>query len=168
MAADSKKGEDTVMDETFMLFLNDIPAEYQEFVLELDKYLTEKGSKRTIKSAKSGFVTSYNSPKNGKALLNYVFRKTGVKMRIYAAGIGEYTEILADFPDNMKKDIVNAGECKKLNGLKCSPTCTGGYSFQMDGASYKKCKNMAFFHTLEERNFSAIRKIVEAEINHVD
>ena len=26
------------MDETFMLFLNDIPAEYQEFVLELDKY----------------------------------------------------------------------------------------------------------------------------------
>ena len=64
--------------------------------------------------------------------------------------------------------IVNAGECKKLNGLKCSPTCTGGYSFQMDGASYKKCKNMAFFYTLEERNFSAIRKIVEAEINHVD
>ena len=39
------------MDETFMLFLNDIPAESQEFVLELDKYLTEKGSKRTIKSA---------------------------------------------------------------------------------------------------------------------
>ena len=74
-------------------------------------------SNRTIKSAKSGFVTSYNSPKNGKALLNYVFRKTGVKMRIYAAGIGEYTEILADFPDNMKKDIVNAGECKELNGF---------------------------------------------------
>ena len=98
------------MDETFMLFLNDIPAEYQEFVLELDKYLTEKGSNRTIKSAKSGFVTSYNSSKNGKALLNYVFRKNGVKMRIYAAGIGEYTEILADFPDNMKKDIVNAGD----------------------------------------------------------
>lgn len=58
------------MDETFMLFLNDIPAESQEFVLELDKYLTEKGSKRTIKTAKSGFVTSYSSPKSGKALLN--------------------------------------------------------------------------------------------------
>lgn len=105
MAADSKKGESTVMDETFMQFLNDMPVECQEFVLEFDKYLTEKGSKRTIKSAKSGFVTSYSSPKNGKALLNYVFRKSGVKMRIYAAGIGEYSEILVDFPDNMKKDI---------------------------------------------------------------
>ena len=146
------------MDETFMLFLNDIPAECQGFVLELDKYLTEKGSKRTIKSAKSGFVTSYTSPKTGKALLNYVFRKTGVKMRIYAAGIGEYSEILSDFPDNMKKDIIKAGDCKKLYGLNCSPTCTSRYSFLMDGVSYKKCKNMAFFHSLEERNFSAIRK----------
>ena len=72
------------MDETFMLFLNDIPFECQEFVLELDKYLTEKGSKRTIKSAKSGFVTSYGSPKSGKALLNYVFRRNGVKIRVYA------------------------------------------------------------------------------------
>ena len=36
------------MDETFMLFLNDIPAESQGFVLELDQYLTSKGSKRTI------------------------------------------------------------------------------------------------------------------------
>ena len=78
------------MDQTFMLFLNDIPIESQRFVLELDKYLTSKGSKRTIKSAKSGFVTSYTSPVTGKTLLNYVFRKTGVKMQIYAQSIGEY------------------------------------------------------------------------------
>lgn len=64
------------MDETFMLFLNNIPADMQEFVLELDDYLTSKGSKRTIKSAKSGYVTSYSSPASGKALMNYVFRKT--------------------------------------------------------------------------------------------
>ena len=49
---------------------------------ELDQYLTPKGSKRTMKAAKSGFVTSYTSPVTGKALLNYVFRKTGVKMRM--------------------------------------------------------------------------------------
>ena len=147
------------MDETFMLFLNDIPAESQEFVLELDKYLTEKGSKRTIKSAKSGFVTS---------LLNYVFRRNGVKIRVYAGNVGEYAEILSDFPDNMKKDIMKAGDCKKLNGLNCSPTCTGGYSFPMDGVVYKKCKNMAFFHFLEERNFAAVRKLVESEIDYAE
>jgi hypothetical protein len=102
-----------------------IPFECQEFVLELDQCLTEKGSKRTIKTAKSGFVTSYSSPKSGKALLNYVFRKNGVKMRIYAAGIGEHSEILSDFPENMKKDIMKAGDCKKLSGLNCSPACAG-------------------------------------------
>ncbi len=37
--------------------MNDIPFECQEFVLKLDKYLMGKGSMRTIKSAKSGFVT---------------------------------------------------------------------------------------------------------------
>ena len=156
------------MDETFMLFLNDIPADSQEFILELDKYLTEKGSKRTIKTSKSGFVTSYSSPKSGKALLNYVFRKNGIKIRVYAGNIGEYSEILSDFPDNMKKDIIKAGDCKKLNGLNCSPTCTGGYSFPLDGTIYKKCKNMAFFHSLEERNFAAVIKLVESEIDYVD
>ena len=40
------------MDEMFIHFLQDIPAECQSFVLELDEYLTAKGSKRTIKAAK--------------------------------------------------------------------------------------------------------------------
>ena len=102
------------MDETFMLFLNDIPAESQEFVLELDKYLTEKGSKRTIKSAKSGFVTSYSSPKSGKALLNYVFRRNGVKIRVYA------------------------------------------------GQEY------GFLSFLGRKNFAAVRKLVESEIDYAD
>ena len=152
------------MDETFMLFLNDIPAESQGFVLELDKYLTSKGSKRTIKSAKRGFVASYMSPVSGKALLNYVFRKTGVKMRIYAQSIGTYADILSDFPENMKNDIRKAGDCKKLCGLKCSPTCPGGYSFFMDGEEYKKCKNMAFFHSLTEENYDAIEKLIRSEL----
>ena len=152
------------MDETFMLFLNDIPAESQGFVLELDKYLTSKGSKRTIKSAKRGFVASYMSPVSGKALLNYVFRKTGVKMRIYAQSIGTYAYILSDFPENMKNDIRKAGDCKKLCGLKCSPTCPGGYSFFMDGEEYKKCKNMAFFHSLTEENYDAIEMLIRSEL----
>ena len=76
------------MDEVFIHFLQDIPSEYQNFVLELDEYLIAKGSKRTIKAAKSGFVTSYSSPASGKALLNYVFRKSGVKMRIMQSTSG--------------------------------------------------------------------------------
>ena len=156
------------MDELFKLFLNEIPSECHDFVTELDKYLIDKGCKRTIKTAKSGFVTSYSSPKSDRALLNYVFRKNCVKMRIYAANIKEYEEVLSNIPDNMKKDIIKGGDCKKLIGLNCTPTCSGGYSFHMDGVDYKKCKNMAFFHSLENRNFSAIKKIIEAEIDYIN
>ena len=155
------------MDEMFMHFLQDIPAEYQSFVLELDEYLISKGSKRTIKTAKSGFVTSYSSPTSGRALLNYVFRKNGVKMRIYAEHIGEHPEVLNCLPDNMKSDIKKAGDCKKLTGSTCSPTCTAGYTFFMAGEEYRKCKNMAFFHSLTAGNMEHIRKLIQAEIEHV-
>ena len=152
------------MDEVFIHFLQDIPSEYQNFVLELDEYLIAKGSKRTIKAAKSGFVTSYSSPASGKALLNYVFRKSGVKMRIYAEHIGEHPEVLNCLPDKMKSDIKKAGDCKKLTGFTCTPTCTGGYTFVMDGEEYRKCKNMAFFHSLTAGNMEHILKLIKAEI----
>ena len=152
------------MDEMFIHFLQDIPAECQSFVLELDEYLTAMGSKRTIKAAKSGFVTSYSSPTSGRALLNYVFRKSGVKLRIYAEHIGEHPEVLDGLPDNMKADIRKAGDCKKLTGLTCTPTCTAGYTFVMDGQEYRKCKNMAFFHSLTAGNIAYILKLIKAEI----
>lgn len=126
------------MDEKFTSFLNDIPVSLHGFVLELDESLIKKGCKREIKTAKSGFVTSYLSAKTGKTLLNYVFRKTGVKMRIYAANVASYDVLLNEFPDKMKKEIVKAGECKKLTGGNCSPTCPAGYTFTMDGVEYKK------------------------------
>lgn len=152
------------MDETFMLFLNDIPADMQGFVLELDEYLTSKGSKRTIKSAKSGYVTSYSFPASGKALMNYVFRKTGVKVRIYAEHISEYYDVLNTFPDAMKADIRKGGDCKKLAGLSCSPSCPAGYTFVLDGQEYKKCRNSAFFHSLTQENREYIMKLIKAEV----
>ena len=155
------------MDEMFLHFLQDIPSEYHSFVLELDKFLIARGSKRTIKAAKSGFVTSYSSPISGRALLNYVFRKSGVKLRIYAEHIGVHPEVLDGLPDNMKSDIRKAGDCKKLAGLTCTPTCTAGYTFVMDGQEYRKCKNMAFFHLLTAGSMEHIRKLIQAEIEHV-
>lgn len=152
------------MDELFLSFLQDIPREYTDFVLELDKYVTSRGSRRTIKAAKSGFVTSYSSPVTGRALFNYVFRKNGVKMRIYAEHIGEHLEILCDFPAQMKADMKKAGDCKKLTGRTCTPTCPAGYTFLLDGAEYRKCKNTAFFHALEKENLPYLKKLIEVEL----
>lgn len=152
------------MDENYRLFLNDIPANFQGFVIDLNEYLLKKECKRKIKTAKNGFVTSYLKPKSEKTLLNYVFRKTGVKMRIYAAGVGGYDVILNDYPEQMKKEIRKACDCKKLIGGICSPTCPSGYTFCMDGVEYKKCRNMAFFHNLDEVSAEYILKMLKTEL----
>lgn len=85
-------------------------------------------------------------------------------MRIYAENIGVPSELLSDFPDEMKSDIIKAGECKKLIGLNCTPTCTAGYSFVMDGTEYRKCKNSAFFHSLTPNNTEYIMRLIKSEI----
>ena len=77
---------------------------------------------------------------------------------------GEHLDFLSDLPQNMKADIRKAGDCKKLNGLNCSPTCSGGYAFTMDGEEFQKCKNMAFFHSLTEENYDAIMKLIRSEL----
>ena len=155
------------MDEKFMLFLNDVPTDMQDFVLNVDNFLIEKKCKREIKTAKSGFVTSYIKSNTGKTLLNYVFRKTGVKMRIYASGVKNYDVILNEFPEPMKKEIRKASDCKKLTGSTCSPTCPGGYTFTMDGVEYNKCRSMAFFHNLNQENSEYILKLLQSEMNVV-
>ena len=152
------------MDDKFTPFLNEVPDKYHGFVLDLDDYLLEKKCKRKIEPAKNGYLTTYVHPVSGKSLLNYVFRKTGVKMRIYAAGIGSYDAMLNHFPNKMKKEIIKAGDCKKLNGGICSPTCPAGYTFRMDGVEYKKCRSMAFFHDLEEDSAPYILQLVQSEM----
>ena len=155
------------MNEKFTLFLNEVPPNLQEFVLELDDYLLGKECKRKIEPAKNGYVTTYMLPGSGKSLLNYVFRKTGIKIRIYAAGISAYDAILNDFPDKMKKEIIKSGDCKKLVGGTCSPRCSAGYTFIMDGVEYKKCRSMAFLHKIDEESADYILKLIKSELEKV-
>ncbi len=151
----------------FTQFFNEVPPNLQEFVLELDKYLLAKECKIKIEPAKNGYVTTYMLPGSGRSLLNYVFRKTGIKLRIYAAGISSYDAILNDFPDKMKKEIIKSGDCKKLLGGTCSPVCPAGYNFIMDGVEYKKCRSTAFLHKLDEESAKFIIKLIKAELEKV-
>jgi hypothetical protein len=88
-------------------------------------------------------------------------------MRIYAASVNAYDIILNDFPEKMKKEIIKSGDCKKLIGGTCSPICPAGYTFTMDGVEYKKCRNMAFLHNLDEESAEYILKLINSELAHV-
>ena len=101
--------------------------------------------------------------------MNYVFRKSGMMVRIYARHVIMYQSILDVITDDMKKNVIKANDCKRLTGVsECSPTCTAGYSFMMDGVNYQKCKNSAFFWKVEPDSVEHIKKIVENELKLIE
>ena len=80
-----------------------LPLEIHETVRSIHAELSAMGFTEEIKEAKSGPVLSYMKDK--KVLLNYVYRKSGIKVRLYAAGIAAYEDCLAVLPDNMKAEL---------------------------------------------------------------
>ncbi len=150
----------------FTDFLEYVPLELKSFVLDVNEYLIKKGCRIKIEPAKNGYVTSYINPATNKTLFNYVFRKTGMKIRIYATNVAKYQQFLNGLPSDVKANIAEALNCKKLNGQNCSPYCSGGYDFFMDGVEYKKCRSMAFLPTLNEKNCPFIRRFIELELEN--
>lgn len=154
------------MDEKFDLFLESVDSINQDFVKELNEYLTLNDCKCEIKSAKSGFVVSYVFCDTKKTLATFVTRKSGIKLRIYAEHVAEYPEFLNGLPEKMKKEIRKASVCKRLiNPNDCNSRCTMGYTFCLDGESFQKCRYMAFMPTLNEDNNTYIRQFLENELS---
>ena len=138
-----------------------LPLEILETIQNIHAELSAMGFTEEIKEAKSGPVLSYMKDK--KVLLNYVYRKSGIKVRLYAARITAYEDCLAVLPDNMKAELKKATDCKKLNGLPCTPACPGGYTYTLDGVLRKKCRSMAFLMTLNQRTAEYIQTLILRE-----
>lgn len=156
---------------TYDDFIQTVEAKNVDFVNDLHSLFMESGCKLEIREAKRGYVVTYSYMKDKKkiALMNYVFRKNGIMVRIYARHISMYQSMLDSITEDMKRNVIKAGDCKRLNGIsECSPTCTAGYDFMMDGVNYKKCKNSAFFWNVDATSTEHIRKMVENELNLVE
>lgn len=153
------------MDEKYNLFMETVDGRFRNFVNQINEYLTEKGCKCDIKNAKSGYVVSYVLSSK-RTLATFISRKTGMKLRIYPEYIREYQEFLNTLPEKMKKEIKKASMCKRLaNPDDCNPKCVMGYTFEMDGEQYQKCRYMAFQPTLSEENNPYIKEFLENELS---
>lgn len=155
------------MANTYEDFLKTVAPEHVDFVSKMHEIFIGNGCKIEVKEAKQGYVVTYSYMKEKKkiALMNYVFRKSGMMARIYARNVFVYQSTLDSLPDSMKKNIFKAGDCKKLTGVsECSPTCTAGYEFNMDGECYKKCKNSAFFWLINEESKEDTKKMIQNEL----
>lgn len=159
------------MASTYEDFLRVVTEENMELVTKLHTLFMKNDCKVNVKEAKQGYMVSYYYMKDKKkiALMNYVFRKKGMLVRIYARHVFMYQNILDSFPESMKKDMIKAGDCKRLNGISdCSPTCAAGYDYFMDGANYKKCKNSAFFWLVNEESKAYIESMMAKEVELIN
>lgn len=153
------------MEEQMHLFLQSVGEENRPFVEELHKALTEEQCKCEIKEAKSGYVVSYVLRDTKKTLMTFVFRKTGIKLRIYADHVAQYQDNLNEFPEKIKKEIRKASICKRLvDPNSCNSKCPMGYRFLLEGEVFEKCRHMAFLITLNEENNPFLKKLLEWEL----
>jgi hypothetical protein len=154
------------MKNTFNDFLDTVDERYKGLVVEINDYLTVNNCKCDIKSAKFGYTVSYILSDTKRTMATFVFRKVGIKMRIYAEHIALYQGFLDTLPKKIKEEIIKSSVCKRLiNPDECNPKCVMGYSFMMDGEAFQKCRYMAFMPTLNEENFPFIKGFLEREIN---
>lgn len=152
-------------DFTFEDFLADVAPELKGFVKALNDYLLSNSCTVKIEQAKSGFVVSYNSAATKRVVLNFVFRKSGLIIRIYADFVQSYEAFLQTLPEGMKKTVDKAPICKRLsNTAPCNSRCSMGFDFTLEDSHYQKCRYSSFMFPVNRENVPFIQAFVEHEI----
>ena len=144
-------------------FIGTVDDGCRPFVDELHQELAAAGCTVEITEAKSGFVVSYLFDK--KTVANYVFRKKGLIIRIYANHVDEYMDFLEGLPEGMARAVQRAPICKRLTGMAdCNSKCAMGYDFTVKGERHQKCRYNAFLFPLNEENNPFIRDFLKREL----
>jgi len=122
-------------------FLQSVAPEYQEFAAGIHASIMAAGCKIKIESKASGFFVSYANPKTKRSMLNFLFRKKGLLVRMYPGDIGRCAALLDSLPESMIKELDKAQICKRLaQTADCSSRCVMGYDFLVRGNRYQICR----------------------------
>lgn len=133
------------------------------YVTQLHEEMMAQGCQLEVKEAKSGPMVSYLW--NKKTLVNFVFRKAGIIIRLYGTRVKDYMEFLETLPEGMVESILVAPVCKRLvNPADCNPKCAMGYDFILRGEHLQKCRINAFMFPLCPENNPFIRTFLNLEL----
>jgi len=150
----------------FSAFLTAAGAEHGEFINQLHDYLQENDCTTEIKEAASGYVVSYIHKPTKRTVANYVFRKKGPMLRVYADHILSYGDILTSWPESMKNTIRKGGACKRLiDPTACNSRCLLGFDFILDGERQQPCRyGSGLTFLLEDEAKPHLLEIMQHEI----
>ena len=150
---------------SFEQFLNTVDSNYQNFIKGLHNDLIDNGCKAKLEEKSSGYFVSYKHTKSKKSIVNFLFRKKGLIIRIYGENANKYPSFLETLPDEMVKSIKKALVCKRLiDPNACNPKCSTGYDFTIGSERFQKCKNGCFMFVINNENNPYIKSFIENEI----
>lgn len=145
-------------------FLLDVPPMQMPYVQQINALLLQNGCTVRVEPAKSGYVVSYDHAGSKRVLANFIFRKKGVMIRIYADHVVGYQEILAEMPPALRAAVSKAPICRRLHDpAKCNARCPMGNVFTLDGVEHKKCRYNNFIILVDEAGYPAIQALIEKE-----
>ena len=146
-------------------FLLDVHPAYRGFVEQTHEALLKSGYKVKIEMAKSGFLVSYSDAKSKRSIANFVFRKSGLVVRIYGEHVNQYLDFIEMLPDSMVKTIDKAPICKRLvDPTACNSRCPMGYDFMMKGKHHQKCRYSGFMFQVNDESVPVIKTFLEREV----
>jgi len=151
-------------DLKFEDFLMNVDPAYHEFVSQIHQFLLENECVMKMDVAKSGYLVSY-SDKNKRVIANFVFRKSGLVIRIYGDAVNQYNDFIETLPDGMAKAIEKAPVCKRLiDSTKCNSKCRMGYEFTLKGVHHQKCQYNAFMFLVNDESIPFISEFLKKEL----
>ena len=148
----------------FSDFFLEVPDENKDFVSTVHELFTNDGYKIKIEPKPIGYMLTYLHPKTKHSLLNFVFRKNGMYIRLYGANCNSYQDVLDRLPQSMVAQMKKAGDCPRLLGQdKCSSKCAMGYDFTIGDTRFQKCRIACFFLQVDEESMPFLLEMAQRE-----
>lgn len=150
---------------TIQNYLCDIQPDFTDLVMSLHDCLVGHGCAVSLKEAKSGHVVSFTHTASKRVVANFVARKTGPQLRLYADNLESYRDLIPTLPPSMLERIAKAPICRRLHDpAKCNSHCLMGYLVTIDGTEHKKCRNGCFLLPITAESTPALLALVEREM----
>jgi hypothetical protein len=103
----------------------------------------------------------YTNIKNKKVLLSLQVNQEELSVKLNLQHIGQYISLVEEQPEKIQESIrANGWDCGH-----CHPGCSGGFSFEMDGKAYNKCKCGSFvFENITLDDVASCRQLLDKEL----
>jgi hypothetical protein len=152
-------------DQEYMFedFLANVREEDKNFVNEVHGTLLRDRYKAKIEHKANGFFVSYSHPKTKRVILNFLFRKKGLMIRLYADNCNKYSDVFDRMPKKIVDQIEKARNCKRLiDPEDCSPRCLLGYDFYIGEKHYQKCRGH-FILLVDRESIPTLLELIVSE-----